>query len=117
MFFIKILMFRSYQKSIIISHFFTGAAEHMGISNLTGKRLKSVKQSAISAHLLECDCSIDFDHFEILASDENKLRPAPDKQNYQVIFIKTIWLGHLLIDFHCTYACCYEILKLIKSVL
>ena len=62
----------------------------MGISNLTGKRLKSVKQSAISAHLLKCNCSIDFDHFDILASDANKLRPAPDKQNYQVIFIKTI---------------------------
>ena len=25
-------------------HFFTRAAEHMGISNLTEKRLKSVKQ-------------------------------------------------------------------------
>ena len=72
------------------SLFFTRAADHMGISNLTGKRLKSVKQSAISAHLLECNCSIDFDHFDILASDANKLRPAPDKQNYQVISIKTI---------------------------
>ena len=33
-------------------HFFTRAAEHMGISNLTGKRLKSVKQSAVSDPLL-----------------------------------------------------------------
>ena len=32
----------------------------MGISNLTGKRLKCVKQSAVS------------DHFDILASDANK---------------------------------------------
>ena len=55
-------------------HFFTRAAEHMGISNLTGKRLKCVKQSAVSDHLLECNCSIDFDHFAILASDANKLR-------------------------------------------
>ena len=53
-------------------HFFTRAVEHMGISNLTGKRLKSVKQSAVSDHLLECNCSIGFDHFDILASDENK---------------------------------------------
>ena len=30
----------------------TKAAENMGISNLTGKRLKSVKQSAVSDHLL-----------------------------------------------------------------
>ena len=46
----------------------------MGISNLTGKRLKSVRQSAVSDHLLECNCSIDFDHFDILASDANKFR-------------------------------------------
>ena len=30
--------------------------------------------SAVSAHLLECNCSIDFDHFDILASDLNKFR-------------------------------------------
>ena len=55
-------------------HFFTRAAEHMGISNLTGKHLKSVKQSVVSDHLLECNCSIDFDHFDILAFDANKFR-------------------------------------------
>ena len=54
--------------------FFTRAAEHMGISNLTGKHLKSVKQSAVPDHLLECNCSIDFDHFDILASDTSKFR-------------------------------------------
>ena len=32
--------------------FYTRAAEHVGTSNLTGKRLKNVKQSAISDHLL-----------------------------------------------------------------
>ena len=55
-------------------HFFTRAAEHMGISNLTGKLLKCVKQSAVSDYLLECNCSIDFDHFDILASDANRFR-------------------------------------------
>ena len=55
-------------------HFFNRAPEHMGISNLTGKRLKSVKQSAVFDHLLECNCSIDFDHFDVLASDANKFR-------------------------------------------
>ena len=59
---------------IIYCHFFTRAAEHMGISHLTGKHLKCVKQSAVSDHLLECSCSIDFDHFDILASDPNKFR-------------------------------------------
>ena len=46
----------------------------MGISNLTGKLLKSVKQSPVSDHLIEPNCSIDFDHFDILASDANKFR-------------------------------------------
>ena len=46
-------------------HFLTRATEHMGISNLTGKHLKSVKQSAVSDHLLDYNCSIDLDHFDI----------------------------------------------------
>ena len=46
----------------------------MSISNLTGKRLKRIKQSAVSDHLLECNCSTDFDHFDILTSDANRLR-------------------------------------------
>ena len=47
----------------------------MGISNLTGKqRVKNVKESAVSGHLLQCDCTIDFDHFDILASDTNSFR-------------------------------------------
>ena len=46
----------------------------MGISNLTGKGLKCVKQSAVSDHLLECNYSTDFDHFDILTSDANRLR-------------------------------------------
>ena len=44
-------------------------AEHMGISNLTGKRLKNVKQSAISDHLLQCKCTIKLDNFDILAAE------------------------------------------------
>ena len=41
----------------------------MGVSNLTGKRVKNRKESAISDHLLQCDCTIDF-----LASDTNSFR-------------------------------------------
>ena len=44
-------------------HFYTRAAEHMGIFNLTGKRPKNVKQSAIFDHLLQCLCAINFDDF------------------------------------------------------
>ena len=43
----------------------------MGISNLTGKRAKNLNESAVSDHLSQCDCTIDFDHFYILASDTN----------------------------------------------
>ena len=46
----------------------------MGISNLTGKRLKIVKQSAISGHLLQCNYTINFDHFDILAAESNKFK-------------------------------------------
>ena len=53
---------------------FTRAAEHMGISNLTSKRVKNVKESAVSDHLLQCNCAIDFDHFDVLASDTNSFR-------------------------------------------
>ena len=53
--------------------FFSTAAEHMAISNLTGKLLKSVKESAESYHLLECNCSIDYS-VTVLAFDINKFR-------------------------------------------
>ena len=66
----KFLTFRSYQRAYFFTHchIFTRAPEYMGISNLTGKHLKCVKQSAVPDHPLECNCSIDFDHFDILAS-------------------------------------------------
>ena len=44
----------------------------MGVSNLTGKRLKNIKDLAVSQHLLQCNCTIDFDHFDTLATDVNK---------------------------------------------
>ena len=49
-------------------HFYTR------ISNLTGKCLKNLKQSAISDHLLQCNCAINFDDFSILATDCNKFK-------------------------------------------
>ena len=35
--------------------------------------LKNVKQSAISNHLLKCNCTINLDDFDILDADSNKL--------------------------------------------
>ena len=54
-------------------HFYVRAAEHMGISHLTKKRLKNVKQSAISDHLLTCDCNINFNDYTILSKDSNNI--------------------------------------------
>ena len=55
-------------------HCYTRASEHMGISNLTRKRLKYIKQSAISDHLLQCNCATNFDDFNIFATDFNKFK-------------------------------------------
>ena len=86
----------------IDSYFFTRATEYMGISNLTRKRLKCVKQSAVSDHLLEYKCSVDFDHFDNLGSDANKFRllikdsllikrDQPQvEQNHQVISVENL---------------------------
>ena len=60
-------------------HFYTRAAELMGISNLTGKRLKNIMQSAITDHLLQCNCTINFDDFDILAAESNKFKLLRDK--------------------------------------
>ena len=46
----------------------------MDTSKLTGKRVKNVKESAVSEHLLQCNCTIDFDNFDIIASDTNNFR-------------------------------------------
>ena len=40
----------------------------MGVSNLTGKQLKNIKNSAVSDHLSQCNCTTDFDHFDILVT-------------------------------------------------
>ena len=55
-------------------HFYTRATEHMGISNLTRKYLKTIMQSAISDHLLQCNCTINSDDFDILAAESNKFK-------------------------------------------
>ena len=46
----------------------------MGISNLTEKRVKNMKESAVSDHHLQCDYVISFDDFDVLASDTNNFR-------------------------------------------
>ena len=53
--------------------FYVRAAEHMEVLHLTNKRLKNVKESAISEFLLTCDCNINFDDFIILSKDSNNI--------------------------------------------
>ena len=64
-------------------HFYTRVTEHMRISNLRYCRLlnvfqafclKNVKQSAISDHPLQGNCTINFDNFDILAAECNKFK-------------------------------------------
>ena len=45
----------------------------MGISDLTNKCFKNVKQSAISDQLLTCDYNINFNDFTILSKDSNNI--------------------------------------------
>ena len=79
---------------------FTRAAEHMSISNLTGKLVKNVKESVVSDHVLQCDCTIYFDHFDILASDIDsfwllikegllikRIKPVPTRTVYSFPFV------------------------------
>ena len=46
----------------------------MGISKLTEKRVKNMKESAVSDHHLQCDYVISFDDFDVLASDTNNFK-------------------------------------------
>lgn len=46
----------------------------MGVSNLTGKCLKNAKQSAISYNLLQWNCAINFDDYDNLTAELNKLK-------------------------------------------
>ena len=75
-------------------YFYTRESKHMGISNLTGKRLEIVKQSAISDHLLQCNCTINFDNFDLLAAESNKfklfLRESVLIKRDKLIFNRTI---------------------------
>ena len=78
-------------------YFFTKAAEHIGIFNLTRKSYKSAEQPKGSDHLLECNCSIDLDQFNVLVSAADKFRllvkeslfikcDEPQLKNDQIIF-------------------------------
>ena len=73
-------------------HFYVRAAEHMGISHLTNKCLKNVKQLAISDHLLTCNCNIKnlqyIKDFSLFIKRYNKCRKNTESENPKVLKTK-----------------------------
>ena len=62
--------------------------EHLGISALTVKRVKSDDDSAIKEHLLFCNHTPDFEDFSILATSNN---------DFKVTLIESLLMLQILI--------------------
>ena len=62
-----------YREKQVNTYIYVRAAEHMGILHLTDNSLKNLKQSAISDHVLICDCNKSFNDFTILFKDSNNI--------------------------------------------
>ena len=55
-----------------IRHLDIRSGEHIGVSPLTGKKVKPVNNSAVRDHLLHCNYLPSFDNFSILAHENKK---------------------------------------------
>ena len=55
-------------------HFKVRMCEHLGISALTGKRVKGDDDSAIKKHFFVCSHTPDFEDFSILATNNNSFK-------------------------------------------
>ena len=55
-------------------HFKVRMCEHLGVSALTGKRVKGDSDSAVKEHHLFCNHSSGFDDFSMLASNNNDFK-------------------------------------------
>ena len=55
-------------------YFFVGASEHLGITPLTGKFVKTPKKSAIFDHMLFDGHKASFDNFSILLKESNPFK-------------------------------------------
>ena len=55
-----------------IRHLHIRSGEHIGVSPLTGKKVKPSNNSAICDHLLHCDFLPSFDNFSVLAHENKK---------------------------------------------
>ena len=55
-------------------HFKFRACEHLGITLLTGKNIKSPKESAVFDHIFHMGHNASFDDFETLVKESDELR-------------------------------------------
>ena len=55
-------------------HFFVRASEHLGITPLIGKFVKTPKKSAIFDHMLLDGHKVSFDNFSILLKENNAFK-------------------------------------------
>ena len=55
-------------------HFKARMCEHLGVSDLTGKRVKGDNNFALKEHHLFCSYLSGFDNFSILASNNNDFK-------------------------------------------
>ena len=67
-----------------IRHFDIRSGEHIGVSPLTGKKVKPPNNSAICDHLLRCDFLPSFDNFGLFAH-ENKKYLLVIKESLQIM--------------------------------
>ena len=55
-------------------HFFVRASEHLGMTPLTGKRVRNTKKSAIFDHILLNGHDVSFEDFTILLKENNRFK-------------------------------------------
>ena len=55
-------------------NFFVRASEHLGMTHLSGKRVKNLKKSAIFDQILLKDHDASFEDFTILLKENNKFK-------------------------------------------
>ena len=55
-------------------HFLFRASEHLGMTTLTGKRVKKPKKSAISDHILLNGHDVSFEEFKIHLTENNRFK-------------------------------------------
>ena len=69
-----------------IRHLDIRSGEHIGVSPLTGKKVKPSNNSAICDHLLHCNFLPSFDNFSVLAH-ENKKYLLEIEFNLEIIYL------------------------------